>query len=79
MCGIGVLASSVVWGSRGGCSFGALVRALWGLWRLGGVWMEMGDVYGRGCGSVHVRVVYGMVMDETMHVFPGGGVGELVC
>ena len=25
-----------------------------------------------------VWVMHGMVMDETLHVFPGGGVGELL-
>ena len=28
-------------------------------------------------GLVDVWVMHGMVMDETLHVFPGGGVGEL--
>ena len=28
-------------------------------------------------GLVDVWVMHGMVMDEALHVFPGGGVGEL--
>ena len=49
---------------------------LW--WCLGGLRTEMG---GGGCGArsrlVDFWVMHGMVMDETPHVFPGGGVGEL--
>ena len=29
-------------------------------------------------GLVDVWVMHGMVMDETLHVVPGGGVGELL-
>ena len=36
-----------------------------------------GCVRGRS-GLVDVWVMHGMVMDETLHVFPGGGVGELL-
>ena len=39
-------------------------------WRLGGV-------CGARSGSVDFWVMHGMVMDETLHVFPGGGVREL--
>ena len=39
--------------------------------------MEMGGVCGARSGSVDVWVMHGMVMDETLHVFPGGWVGEL--
>ena len=38
--------------------------------------MEMG-MCGARSGLVEVWVMQGMVMDETLHVFPGGGVGEL--
>ena len=50
--------------------------ALW--WCLGGLRMEMGGVCGARSGLVDVWVMHGMVMDETLHVFPGGGVGELL-
>ena len=39
--------------------------------------MEMGGVCGARIGLVDVCVMHGMVMDETLHVFPGGGVVEL--
>ena len=39
--------------------------------------MEMGGACGARSGLVDVWVMHGMVMDETLHVFPGGGVGEL--
>ena len=39
--------------------------------------MEMGGVFGGQSGLLDVLVMHGMVMDETLHVFPGGGVGEL--
>ena len=48
---------------------------LW--WCLGGLWMEMGGVCGARSELVDVWVMHGMVMDETLHVFPGGWVGEL--
>ena len=50
--------------------------ALW--WCLGGLRMEMGGACGARSGLVDVWVMHGMVMDETLHVFPGGGVGELL-
>ena len=44
-------------------------------WRLR---MEIGGLCGAQSGLVVVWVMHGMVMDETLHVFPGGGVGELL-
>ena len=38
--------------------------------------METGGVFGLLSRLMHVWVMYGMVMDETQHVFLGGGVGE---
>ena len=40
--------------------------------------MEMGGACGAWSGLVDVLVMHRMVMDETLHVFPGGGVGELL-
>ena len=40
--------------------------------------MEAGGVCRLLSRLVHIWVTYGMVMDETHHVFPGGGVGELL-
>ena len=40
--------------------------------------MEMGGACGARSGLVDVWIMHGMVMDETLHVFPGGGVGELL-
>ena len=57
-----------------GCERG--LGALW--WCLGDLWMEMGGACGARSGLVDVRVMHGMVMDETLHVFPGDGVGELL-
>ena len=70
--GPGVSQVPVVRGPCGGRSSGAR----W--WCLGGLWMEMGGVCGLLSRLVHIWVMYGMVMDETHHVFPGGGVGELL-
>ena len=56
-----------------GCETG--LGALW--WCLGDLWMETGGECGAWSGLVDVWVMHGMVMDETLHVFPGGGVGEL--
>ena len=39
--------------------------------------MGMGGVCEARSGLVDVWVMHGMVMDETLHVFPCGGVGEL--
>ena len=62
----------VVRGSCGGRSFGAR------RWCLEGLWIGMRGVYGLLSTLVHICVIYGMVMDETQHEFPGGGVGELL-
>ena len=40
-------------------------------------WMKMGGVCRARSGLVDVWVMHRMVMDETLHVFPDGGVGEL--
>ena len=40
--------------------------------------MGMGGACGARSGLVDVRVMHGIVMDETLHVFPGGRVGELL-
>ena len=45
------------------------------LWRcLRGLRMEMGGACGDRSGLADIWVMHGMVMDETLHVFPGGGV-----
>ena len=41
--------------------------------------MEMGGACRARSGLVDVWVMHSMVMDETLHVSPGGGVGELLC
>ena len=66
--GLGAAGSLVGWEM----GFGAL------LWCLGGPQMEIGGAYGARSGLADVWVIHGMVMDETLHVFPGGGVGELL-
>ena len=40
--------------------------------------MEIRGVCGARSGLVDVWVMHGMVIDETLHVFPGGGVVELL-
>ena len=40
--------------------------------------MEMGGACRARSGLVDVWVMHGVVMDETLHVFPGCGVGELL-
>ena len=40
--------------------------------------MKMGGVCGARSGLVDVWVMHGMVMHETLHVFPCGGVRELL-
>ena len=66
-------------GRTGRCRVASWVRdgsrALW--WCLGDLWMETGGACGARSGLVDVWVMHGMVMDETLHVFPGGRVGEL--
>ena len=51
-------------------------RALW--WCFEGLQMEMGGACGAWSGLADVCVMHGIVMDETLHVFPGGGVSELL-
>ena len=57
-----------------GCEMG--LGALW--WCLGDLWIETSGTCGARSGLVDVRVMHGMVLDETLHVFPRGGVGELL-
>ena len=61
----------------GGSSDGACrpSQALW--WSLGGLWTEMGGACGARSRLVDFSVMHRMVIDETLHVFPGSGVGEL--
>ena len=40
--------------------------------------MEMGGACGARSGLVDLWGMHSMVLDETLHVFPGGGVGELL-
>ena len=70
--GPGVSRVLVAGGSRGGCSS----WVLW--WCLGGLWTEMGRVCVALSSLVVLWVMHGMVLHETQHVFPGGGVGELL-
>ena len=46
-------------------------------WCLAGLWTGIGGVCGLLNRLVHIWVMYGMVIDELHHVFPGNGVGEL--
>ena len=62
----------VVGGPCNGCSSGVLC------WCLGGLWTGMGGVCGARSRLVALWIMHGMVMDETQHVLPGGGVGELL-
>ena len=71
-----------LWCDVGGCGGGFLrwgPVAFWGAlvvsWRPAD--RDRGGVCGARSGSVDFWVMHGMVMDETLHVFPGGGVGEL--
>ena len=49
---------------------------LW--WCLGGLRTGMGVcVCGAWSGLVGFLVMHGIIMDETLHVFPGSGVNEL--
>ena len=61
----------VAGGSCGGHSSGAH----W--WCLGGLWREMVGVCEAWGTLVHLWVMHSMAIDETQHVFPGGGVGDL--
>ena len=47
-------------------------------WCLGGLRTKMGGVCGARSRLVDLWVMHGMVINETQHVFPGGGVGELL-
>ena len=59
-------------GSCGGCSS----RVLW--WCLRGWQTEMGGVCEARSRLMDLWVMDGMGMDETQHVFPSGGVAELL-
>ena len=48
---------------------------LW--WCIGRLQMKMGGVCGARGGLVDLWVMHGMVMDETVHLFRGGGVHDL--
>ena len=59
---------------------GGFLGERWALGCFGGVLEACGWRWGACAGHgglVDVWVMHGMVMDETLHVFPGGGVGEL--
>ena len=60
-------------GSCGACSSGVL----W--WCLGGLWTHMGGVCVAPSRLLDLWVTHRMLMEETQHVFPCGGVGELLC
>ena len=47
-------------------------------WCLEGLQTEMGGLCGLWSRFVDSCVMHGMVMDATQHVFPSGGVGELL-
>ena len=68
-------------GWAGGCQVASWVRGgLWGALVVS--WRPADGDEGRVRGAEGVGglwVMHGMVMDETLHVFPGGGVGELFC
>ena len=71
------------WGAVAACGGGALrwcPLAFWGAlvvsWRPAGG-DGGGGVFGARSGLVDFWVMQGMVMDEMLHVFPGGGVAEL--
>ena len=61
---------------------GGFLGERWASGRCGGVLEDCGWRWGGACGAqsglVDVWVMHGMIMDETLHVFPGGGVGELL-
>ena len=60
---------------RGPCTHWS-AGARW--WCLGGLWMEIQGVCGLLSRLLHIWVIYNMVVDGTHHVFPGGGVVELL-
>ena len=49
---------------------------LW--WCPGGLWKEMGGLCGARSRLVDFWLLHSMIMDETQHVFSGGGVCELL-
>ena len=57
----------------GGSCGGACWRSV-----LEGCGRRWGGMYGGRSRLVDFWVMYGMVMDETLHVFPGPGVGDLL-
>ena len=65
------------WVVVGACG-GGILRWVSFRWCLGGLQTEMGGVCWVWSRLVDFLVMHGMVMDETQHVFPGGGVGELL-
>ena len=71
-----------LWGALVACGGGAVrlgLLAFWGAlvvsWRPADG--DGGGVRGARSGLVDFWVMHGMVMDETLHEFPGGGVREL--
>ena len=70
--GSGVSQVLVVRGPCGDLSSGARC------WCLGGLWMDMGGGSGLFSRLLHISVTYGMVTDETHHVFPCDRVGGLL-
>ena len=70
------------WSRLGWAVPGGFVDERWALGCSGGVLQDCGLRWGGGvCGArsglVDSWVMHGMVMDETLHVFPGSGVFEL--
>ena len=70
------------WARPGWAVLGGFLGEGWASGRCDGVleaceW-RLGGACGARSGLVEVWVMHGMVMDETLHVFPGGGVGELL-
>ena len=66
------------WARPGWVVPGGFLVERWALGRCGIVLEACGWRWGAlRSGLVDVWVMHGMVMDETLHVFPGGGVGEL--
>ena len=70
-----------LWGAVGACGGWVLSWGLQAFWGALVVSWRPADGDGGLCGArrrvVDFWVMHGMVMDETLHVFPGGGVGEL--
>ena len=57
---------------------GGFLGERWASGRCGGVLEACGWRWGARSGLVDDWVMHGMVMDDTLHVFPGGGVAELL-